>query len=92
MECQTGLTIAEPFSLEQRAMRKERYQCFRNFVENLPADYRTVVVLSELEGLSSNEIASVLGVSLNAVKIRLHRARTKLFQEPKTHCKPEDWL
>ena len=92
MESQTGLTIAEPFSLEQRAMRKERYQCFQNFVENLPADYRTIAVLSEVEGLSNKEIAGVLGISLDAVKIRLHRARTKLCQELKTHCSPEDWL
>ena len=92
MEGKDGLTVVDPSSLEQRAMRKERYQCFRDFVEDLPADYRTVVVLSELEGLSNNEIAGVLGVSLDAVKIRLHRARTKLFQELKMHCKPEDWL
>ena len=92
MENQDGLTIEEPSSLEQHAMRKERYQCFRNFVENLPAEYRTVVVLSELEELSNNEIAEILGVSLDAVKIRLHRARSRLFQELRAHCKPEDWL
>ena len=52
MEGKDLLTIAEARSLEQRVMRKERYQCFRNFVENLPANYRTVIVLSELEELT----------------------------------------
>ena len=92
MEGKDLLTIAEAPSLEQRVMRKERYQCFRNFVENLPANYRTVIVLSELEELSNNEIADILGVSLDAVKIRLHRGRAMLLEELESHCKPEDWL
>ena len=92
MEGKDLLTIAEAPSLEQRVMRKERYQCFRSFVENLPANYRTVIVLSELEELTNNEIAAVLGVSLDAVKIRLHRGRSMLLEELKSHCKPEDWL
>ena len=92
MEGKDLLTIAEAPSLEQRVMRKERYQCFRNFVENLPANYRTVIVLSELEELSNNEIADILGVSLDAVKIRLHRGRAMLLEELESHCKREDWL
>ena len=78
--------------LEQQFMRKERYQCFENFVNNLPPHYRTVVVLSELGELTNNEIAQVLGLSLDAVKIRLHRGRARLVQELKTHCKAEDWI
>ncbi len=85
-------TGEEPPLLEQQFMRKERYQCFGNFVENLPPHYRTVVVLSELGELSNKEIAQVLGLSLDAVKIRLHRGRARLFRELKTHCKVEDWL
>jgi len=78
--------------LEQQFMRKERYQCFENFVNNLPPHYRTVVVLSELGELTNNEIAQVLGLSLDAVKIRLHRGRARLFQELRTHCRAEDWI
>jgi len=78
--------------LEQQFMRKERYQCFGNFVKNLPPHYRTVVVLSELGELTNNEIAEVLGLSLDVVKIRLHRGRARLVQELKTHCKAEDWI
>jgi len=73
-------------SLETSLIRKEMNECIRNFVENLPTDYRTVVVLSELEGLKNNEIAKILGVSLDTVKIRLHRARAKLKKELETHC------
>ena len=79
-------------SLEQQLMRKEMYECFVDFVKRLPSNYRTVVVLSELEQLPNNEIAEILGLSLEVVKIRLHRGRTRLLQELKTHCKAEDWL
>jgi RNA polymerase sigma-70 factor (ECF subfamily) len=60
--------------------------CLRNFVDKLPANYRTVIVLSVLEEMKNNEIAEILGVSLETVKIRLHRGRTKLRKELMTHC------
>jgi RNA polymerase sigma-70 factor, ECF subfamily len=79
-------------SVEQSLMRKEMYECFIEYVKNLPVNYRTILVLSELEGLTNNEIAEVLGISLDTVKIRLHRGRTKLIQKLKNNCKAEDWL
>jgi RNA polymerase sigma-70 factor (ECF subfamily) len=85
-------TGEEAPSLEQQLMRKEMYDCFVDFVKRLPPNYRTVVVLSELEELTNSEIAEILGVSLDVVKIRLHRGRARLLQELKTHCKAEDWL
>ncbi len=85
-------TGEEPLWLEQQFMQKERYRCFGNYVKNLPPHYRTVVVLSELGELSNSEIAQILGLSLDTVKIRLHRGRARLFQELKTHCKVEDWM
>ena len=85
-------TGEKPPLLEQQFMRKERYQCFGNFVKSLPPHYRTVVVLSELGELTNNQIAQVLGLSLDTVKIRLHRGRARLFQELRAHCKVEDWV
>ena len=85
-------TSEETPSLEGQLMRKEMYECFIDFVKRLPPNYRTVVVLSELERLPNNEIARILGLSIEVVKIRLHRGRTRLLQELKTHCKAEDWL
>jgi RNA polymerase sigma-70 factor (ECF subfamily) len=85
-------TGEESPSIEQQLMRKEMYECFVDFVKRLPPNYRTVVVLSELEELTNNEIAEILGLSLDVVKIRLHRGRARLLQELKTHCNAEDWL
>jgi RNA polymerase sigma-70 factor (ECF subfamily) len=81
-----------PPSPEKRLFLKERYQCYQDRIEKLPVNYRTVVALSELEELAASEIAEILGLSLEVVKIRLHRGRTKLLKELKTHCKVEDWL
>lgn len=79
-------------SSEQLVMQKEMYDCFMDYVKNLPVNYRTIVVLSELESFTNNEIAEILGLSLDVVKIRLHRGKTKLIQELKNNCKAEDWL
>lgn len=49
-------------------------------IEQLPEAYRTVLVLRDIEGLSTEESAQVLQVTANTVKIRLHRARQALRQ------------
>jgi RNA polymerase sigma-70 factor, ECF subfamily len=82
----------EALPLEQQVQRQERLACFCDFVKNLPASYQAVMVLSELEDLTIQEIAGLLGLQPGVVKIRLHRGRAKLLQELKAHCNPEDWL
>ena len=49
-------------------------------VAALPEAFRTVFVLREVEGLSGDETAEVLGLPVSTVKTRLHRARRKLQQ------------
>jgi RNA polymerase sigma-70 factor (ECF subfamily) len=51
---------------------------------------KSVVVLSDLEGLSDREIADSLGISVSAVKTRLHRARLFLRGKMAVHlgCSP----
>lgn len=44
----------------------------------LPEDARAVVVLRDIEGLSTKEVAELLGVTETVVKVRLHRAHTRL--------------
>jgi RNA polymerase sigma factor (sigma-70 family) len=51
----------------------------RRAVESLPVDFREVVVLRELEGLSYKEIAEVIGVPIGTVMSRLSRARDRLI-------------
>lgn len=79
-------------SLDQQLLSQQRFECFAQYVRQLPPKYRAVLVLSELEELSDKEIAEILELSLGAVKIRLHRGRRMLLRELKGHCKAEEWL
>jgi RNA polymerase sigma-70 factor (ECF subfamily) len=67
-------------------IRKEMNECIREFIERLPLDHKAVMVLSELEGFRNREIADILGISLDTVKIRLHRARAALKKELEEGC------
>jgi len=73
-------------SIDTQLIRKEMNDCIRGIVEGLPENYRTVLILSDLKGLTNSEIAGVLGISLETVKIRLHRARVRLKKELEHHC------
>ena len=55
-----------------------RYRYFFAIQTRLPEDYREVILLRDIEGLSANDAADALGVSVDALKSRLHRARSAL--------------
>ncbi len=71
---------------DQLVIRKEMSDCVNEFIDNLPPHYRTVIVLSELEGFTNKEIAHIVSISLDNVKIRLHRARAKLRKALQKGC------
>jgi RNA polymerase sigma-70 factor (ECF subfamily) len=50
----------------------------RRAMRTLPRPYRAIVFLREMEGLSTREVAKVMGISEDNVKTRLHRARLQL--------------
>ncbi len=72
--------------IEQQLVRREMIDCVDRFIDRLPPNYRSVVVLSEQEGLTNQEIAEALRLTLDTVKIRLHRARTRLRKELGEGC------
>lgn len=53
----------------------------------LPGPYRAIVFLREMEGLSTREVAKVMGISEDNVKTRLHRARLQLQSDLETREK-----
>ncbi len=66
--------------LDKVMEQREMSDCVRSYLEDLSDAYRTVILLHDVQGLTNPEIAELLGVSVGAVKIRLHRARGKLRQ------------
>lgn len=71
---------------DQSLMRREMNDCIHRIVKQMPENERVVLLLSEFEGMKNREIADILDISLDAVKIRLHRARTRLRTDIETEC------
>lgn len=74
-------------SIEQKSIRGEMSECVRSLTDELPDSYRTALILSEIEGLKDAEIAEVVGATVQAVKIRLHRARARLRGIMEDRCR-----
>jgi RNA polymerase sigma-70 factor (ECF subfamily) len=72
--------------VEETLVRREMNDCIDGYIVRLPASYRSVVILSEHEGLTNQQIADTLEVSVDTVKIRLHRARARLRKELGNGC------
>ena len=69
-------------SPEQAAMRKAELRMLADAVEELPLQYREVLILRELEELSYKEIARVADIPIGTVMSRLARARGLLQRSP----------
>jgi RNA polymerase sigma-70 factor, ECF subfamily len=81
---------AEP-AVESQVYRNEMNDCIRGFIAGLPENHRMVLLLADFEGLKNEQIADILDVTLDTVKIRLHRARERLKKELAANCGPE-WV
>jgi RNA polymerase sigma-70 factor (ECF subfamily) len=72
--------------VEQKLIRGEMIECIRGYINQLPEDYRVVLLLSDEEDFKNREIAEILKISQDNVKIRLHRARAKLKEMLEGNC------
>jgi RNA polymerase sigma-70 factor, ECF subfamily len=68
-------------SPEQRYAQSEMREILSNAIDELQPDFRVVFVLRDVEGISTEETAEALGISVAAVKSRLLRARLKMRQK-----------
>jgi RNA polymerase sigma-70 factor (ECF subfamily) len=75
-----------PLTVDQAARQAEMTDCVQRFVLSLPETLRTPLILHDMEGLTNLQIAQVLGVSLEAAKMRLHRARAGLRRMMEERC------
>jgi RNA polymerase sigma-70 factor (ECF subfamily) len=74
---------------DERLLRDETRALVRRCIDLLPDDYRTVLMLRDIEQLSTEETAKMLGDAPNTIKTRLHRARQALRALLDPHLRQE---
>ena len=73
--------------IDDRGMQAELRQALTDAIDALPPDYRTALVLHDVEGVSNSDIAEALGIGLPAVKVRVHRSRLFVRKRLSEHLK-----
>jgi RNA polymerase sigma-70 factor (ECF subfamily) len=58
--------------------RREIQEALEHALNHLPAEYRAIFVLRDVDGLSNHDVSGILGITVPAVKSRLHRSRLML--------------
>jgi len=67
-----------PEPIEEQIDRDRQAASIRDAIDHLPDTFRIVLLLRDIEEMSTEETAQALGITPNAVKLRLHRARMAL--------------
>ncbi len=73
-------------SLQQGIEQGEMSTCVQEYLANLPDNYRSVILLHDMEELTGSQISELLDLPLATVKMRLHRARQRLQAALTTGC------
>lgn len=89
-ESPPAINIADTEKIpEERSLGGELDKKIKEAIENLPEQFRVVIVLRELQGLTYEEIAETTKTSVGTVKSRLSRARARLQDEIKPYLSHE---
>ena len=67
------------------SINRELRDIIQNAINRLPEQYRAVFVLRDVDGMSNHEVGGILGLSIPAVKSRLHRSRLMLRKKLQRH-------
>jgi RNA polymerase sigma-70 factor (ECF subfamily) len=73
-----GDALVQGAFIQKELEQREMGQCVQNQIDLLPHSLRTVLVLFDIMEFNHQEIADTLGITVENVKVRLHRARRKL--------------
>jgi len=78
MSDSTESVVGPDRSGDEATMDEESFARVRRAVQTLPPKYREVIVLKYLQGLDTAETCRLLGITANAMQVRLNRARNRL--------------
>jgi RNA polymerase sigma-70 factor (ECF subfamily) len=82
------LSAGDNINPEMFAIRSEEAGRLRDAIQRLPPQYRIVLVLRDMEGLTDDEVAEITGLRPGTVRVRLHRARLFVRKELMKAWKP----
>jgi len=68
-------------SPDEKAIESDTVGRIKTLMNNLPEAQRSVVILRDIEGFSYDEIAKIQGITLQSVKVNLHRGRKKIREQ-----------
>lgn len=77
-DCRIELPWEQMASIEEILGSEQRREQIHSLINKLPDTYRIVLLLRDIEGYSTVEVAGLLDISESNVKVRLHRARAAL--------------
>jgi len=78
-EVETPRWLADPSDSPEQELEKEELEhAIQHCLDNLPTEFKTVVVLADIQGLDYTEVARAARVPLGTIKSRLARARLRL--------------
>lgn len=63
---------------EEELVNKEKEKLIKNCIDELPPDYKSIIVLRDINNLSYDEISEILNINIGTVKSRISRSRKKL--------------
>jgi RNA polymerase sigma-70 factor (ECF subfamily) len=73
-----GIEIRQESSIQKELEQREMGECVQDRMSLLPESQRMVIILFDIMGCTHQEIAEIMGITIETVKVRLHRARKKL--------------
>ncbi len=76
-----SLTTAAHTSPEASVLSQEDSERVRRAIQQVPPEYRMILVLHDMEELDTSEVAQIMGLREGTVRVRLHRARLMLRRE-----------
>jgi len=86
-DCRIEAPWNRPQTPEQIAITNETREIVMDAIQQLPDDYRVILLLRDIEEQSTAEVSDTLGISTGNVKVRLHRARSALKALLETHMR-----
>lgn len=87
-EDEMAASLPAPATPLQEVERREEHERLYRALDRLPDRYRTAIILYDIDGLGSNEVAELTGVNVGTLRVRLHRGRAMLFERLSSEKEP----